>query len=425
MPAKLSREEIVTLDVLKSKRVSNSKIARTLGVTEGAVRYQVRRTAEGRADGRRDKAFKASSVGPVIDHWFRGEDGSTKTSHAVNVRELYDHLVEEHGYRGSYRGVLRYVKATYPSPKIRPYRRIETPAGAQMQVDWWEENGIDIGDGPQKLYALVVTLSHSRKDAVVWKRRMDQLAWHDGHNQALRRLGGVAAVARIDNLKTGVKLGAGPWGVTNPAYARYARATGFHVDACLPKSPEDKGKVERRILALQKRLGLCGRRFESLEELQAWTDARVETLASRRICPATGKTVQESWQDEQQHLKPLGMLPEPFDIAVTRKVHRDATVNFENRTYTVPFRLVKRRVEIRGCSEWVQVLWNGQVVAQHRRHTRERFVFDPAHYEGPGDDRVDPPVPLGKMGRRLLEIVSQPVQERPVDLYAALAEVAR
>ena len=52
-------------------------------------------------------------------------------------------------------------------------------------------------------------------------------------------------------------------------------------------------------------------------------------------------------------------------------------------------------------------------------------MLDPAHYDGPGDDRVAPPAPLGRMGRRLQEIVMQPVQARPIDLYAALAEAAR
>jgi hypothetical protein len=51
--------------------------------------------------------------------------------------------------------------------------------------------------------------------------------------------------------------------------------------------------------------------------------------------------------------------------------------------------------------------------------------LDPRHYDGPGDERVAPPVPLGKMGRRLQEILAQPVEQRPVNLYAALAEVAR
>jgi hypothetical protein len=80
---------------------------------------------------------------------------------------------------------------------------------------------------------------------------------------------------------------------------------------------------------------------------------------------------------------------------------------------------------VRGCAELVQVLFEGQVVAEHPRHSRVRLLLDPAHYEGPGDERVAPPVPLGKMGQRLQEIVSQPVELRPLDLYAALAEVAR
>ena len=35
------------------------------------------------------------------------------------------------------------------------------------------------------------------------------------------------------------------------------------------------------------------------------------------------------------------------------------------------------------------------------------------------------PIPLGRMGRRLQEIADMAPEQRPVDLYAALAEVAR
>src|SRR5262249_17963656 len=92
------------------------------------------------------------------------------------------------------------------------------PAWRPAQVDWGEFLA-DLGDGPQRMYALLMVLSHSRKEAVVWCRRMDQLAWHHAHNGAFRRLDGVPAVLRIDNLKTGVGSGAGPW-------ARSTRATG-------------------------------------------------------------------------------------------------------------------------------------------------------------------------------------------------------
>lgn len=421
MPRKLSKEEIVTLKTLKKRRQSNCQIARILDITEGAVRYHLRR--DGMPDGRRNKPRKADEVGAAIEHWIK-EQQERGASRPVNVMLLFEWLAAEYEYRGSYRSVLRLVRAKYPRPKLRPLRRVETPPGAQAQVDWGEFTDIDLGGSPQKLFAFVMVLSHSRKEAVIWSQRMDQLAWHHVHNEALRRLAGVPAVLRIDNLKTGIIRGAGPWGQVNQAYRAYARSVGFHVDACLPRSPEDKGKVENKVRFLR-RFDLGGRRFDSLADLQSWTDRRLARSDGDRICPATGLSVEASWRSEQRHLRPLGILPEVFDLAVTRSVYKDCTVSFEGRTYSVPFTLCGLLVEVRGCAQVVQILYDGRVVAEHPRHSRERLQINSAHYEGPGNDRVDPPVPLGRMGRRLVEIVTQPVEERPLDLYAALMEVAR
>lgn len=420
---RLRREEVVTIQVLKDTGQANRAIARTLGVSEGAVRHHLRR--RGGADGRQHKPLKAAAVASAIQHWAQATGSDSPLSRPLNVRALYDWLVLEQDYDGSYKSVLRYVRAQFPKPKLRPFRRVETPPGAQAQVDWWECRGLDLGDGPQTLYALVLVLSHSRQEAVIWCRRMDQLSWQHAHNEALRRLGGVPAVLRIDNLKTGVASGAGPWGELNDAYRAYARAVGFHIDPCLPRSPEDKGKVESRIGKLQKRLAPRGRVFAGLADLQRWTDAEVERGAQQRTCPATGRSVQASWQAEQARLRPLPILPDVFDVAVTRTVQKDCTVHFESRVYSVPFVLCGLPVEVRGGAGVVQVLHDGQVVAEHRRGTPERILINPSHYEGSGDSRVSPPVPLGRLGRRLQEIVLQPVEQRPLDLYAALAEVAR
>jgi transposase len=427
MPVKLSPEEHVALKTLKQKGQSNLEIARILGVTEGAVRYRLRREASQADDRRQNKPHKADPWADVIDYFIRDGQpplGEGDPSPSINVRALHDYLVGEYQYQGSYRSVLRFVRARYPAPRLRPFRRVETPPGAQAQVDWGEVSGIDLGHGPELLYAFVMVLSYSRKEVLIWSRRMDQLAWHHAHNEAFRRLGGIPAVLRIDNLKTGIAHGAGPWGQINPAYRRYARCVGFHIDACLPRCPEDKGKVENKVGVLQRRLRLRGP-FAGLEALQDDSDTQLDRWDQRRICPATGRSVQASWQEELSRLRPLPLLPEVFDVAVTRTVHRDCTVNFENRSYSVPFRLCGLSVEVRGCAAVVQVVHEGHVVAEHPRASRARIVIDPSHYEGPGDDRVAPPVPLGRMGRRLQEIVMQPVEQRPLDLYAALAEVAR
>ena len=425
MARKLSQEEIVTLRTLNEKGQSNVEIGRTLGVSEGAVRYHLRRAVTGVADGRRNKPRKAEGVAVAIDHWTRSHGSGGESGRPVNVKALFEWLVAEHRYDGSYKSVLRYVRTEYPKPRRRPYRRVETPPGAQAQVDWGEVSGVDLGDGPQKVYAFVMVLSHSRKEVVVWCRRMDQLAWQTAHNEAFRRLGGVPAVLRIDNLKTGIIRGAGPWGEINETYRTYARSVGFHVDACLPRSPEDKGKVENKVGQVKGRLDLSGKSFDGLGDLQTYSDERLAGWARRRICPATGESVEAAWLAERRLLQPLPLLPEVFDVVVTRPVHDDCTVNFENRGYSVPFRLCGLSVEVRGCAEVVQMVHEGHVVAEHPRGSRQRLLINPAHYEGEGDDRVIPPVPLGKMGRRLQQIVMQPVEQRPLDLYAELAEVAR
>ena len=219
--------------------------------------------------------------------------------------------------------------------------------------------------------------------------------------------------------------GAGAWGEVHPAYRRYAEIARFHVDACAPRSPEAKGKVERRIRDHRLSGDPRSRVWAEVCELQAWTDEGMVRSAHRRRCAATGTSVFEAWQREQEHLGALPSLPEPFDIALTRRVTGDCLVSFEGRRYSVPFRFVGRTVEVRGVSGRVQVVAEARIVAEHERHTERLLVIDPAHFEGEASADVLPPLPLGRMGRKLQEIAALAPERRPIDLYAALAEVAR
>lgn len=61
----------------------------------------------------------------------------------------------------------------------------------------------------------------------------------------------------------------GAWGVINETYRRYAGQLHFHIDACQPRHPEGKGKVERGIRDQREALDPYGQVFDSLEDLQA------------------------------------------------------------------------------------------------------------------------------------------------------------
>lgn len=404
MAKRLSEEEVVTIRTLAAKGQNHCEIARTLGITEGAVRYRLRKAAEEREDGRA-KSRHAEQYAAVIDWWDEEHDGDRP----VNVKELYEFLVTHYGYDGSYRSVLRYVRDRYPKPRVRTYRRVETPPGAQSQTDWGVFPNVDVGDGPETLNAFVMVLSWSRMVAVVWARRQDQVSWLHCHNEAFRRLCGIPAVNRIDNVKTAMAQGAGAWGVIHPVYRSYSNVVGFHVDACQPGEAAAKGKVEAKVRLVRLRVEPTWSSHESLEELQYFSDERITSWSRKATCPATGLSVHDSWERELEKLAPLPLMPEPFDVVVSRRVARDCTVKFEGRTYGVPFAYVGRQVEVRGCAGKVQVVAGNELLIEYPRGTDERILIDTSCYEGPSTDRVKAPPPLGKMGQRLQEILDTPV----------------
>lgn len=412
----------MTIQVLTERDVPARAIARQLGVTESTVRYHVERSQSGAVDGRKDKPFAAAEFESAIDAWLAQH---ARGDRPINVRDLHEHLVAEQRYPHSYKSVLRYVRDRFGAPKIRTYRRVETPPGAQAQSDWGVFTDLDIGDGPQRVSAFVMSLSFSRRPAIVWSLREDQVSWLACHNRSFERLCGIPAANRIDNPKTAMIEGAGAWGTVHPTYAAYARSVGFHVDACAPRQPQQKGKGEAKVRLCRSLIESLGKRFDSLDELQARTDEKIERWSERALCPTTGQCVRESWQAEIPYLRPLPILPEPFDVSVIRPVHRDCLVHFEQRQYAVPFAHVGREVEVRGCARSVQVIVDHKVVCEYPRGTQQRLLIDPKCYEGESTERVLAPPPLGRMGKKLAEICAMPVEQRPLDLYAALAEVAR
>lgn len=426
--AKLNTEEIVTLQVLKDKGESNRAIARRLGIGESVVRYHLHRKAVGAEDGRKQQASLIEKLGliNVVDRWWTSQIETLPEGRSPNIHRLWCLLTEEYEYTGSYKSVQKYVRRLFPAAKLRAFRRIETPPGAQTQSDWMEVS-VDVGYGVQKLYGFIMTLSHSRMLAVVWSTCMNQLAWQRVHNEAFKRLGGVAAVNRIDNLKTGVAHGAGPWGQINENYRAYARTTGFHVDPHEVRQPQQKGKTERNVRTVRGLLQLSAS-YDSLQAFQSHTDEQLRKSAMRRSCGVTGKSVHETWLEEMKLLRPLPLtLPEPFDLIRTCQVHKDATIRFEGRTYSVPFAYAYGSVEVRGCSGFIQIVDrdDGRILKQYPRNTEQTLLVDADCYDGESTDRVSAPRRLGRMAAKLQVISEQPVQQRSIEIYEQLAEVAR
>ncbi|MEN9818451.1 MAG: hypothetical protein RLZ32_2331 [Gemmatimonadota bacterium] len=426
----LRQEQIVMMDeVIRAGGLSGRGAARALGVTEGALRYRRQRLAAGATDGRADQPTALDGLEAAVAGVLAQLAPTAPAGRPVCGRLVYEALVAEHGYQGSYPALNRYLRRLRGVPPRRAVRRIETPPGVQAQHDWFEER-VDLGGAVVRVFGLLGTLSHSRGSVLWLGLRMTQVAWQTGHAALFQGYGGVPRVVRIDNLKTAVGAGAGPTAVLTPAFGAFARSCGFVVEACRVRTPQEKGKVERRVGVLHQALAPLFRRgWSALAPLQTAAAGRLAELETRLRCPATGTTIAEARRAEQAVLLPLPVLGEPFDVIVARRVSREALVSFEGRQYSVPFAWVGRDVEIVGTAHQVVVRGDGHELARHPRHTRQTLVLEPAHYEGPSTASVLAPTPLGRRARALAaasaaQLPAPHTVGRPLDAYVALVAQA-
>jgi len=140
----------MTIKTLAAKGVPNRAIARQLSLSEGTVRYHLRRQARSAIDGRARQVRRAGAFHAAIDHWF-----GQRADGIVNLAALHSWLQSEYGYAGSLRSVQRCLSETYPPPPGRARRRVATPPGAQAQVDWAQFPGLIVAGELRTLHAFV------------------------------------------------------------------------------------------------------------------------------------------------------------------------------------------------------------------------------------------------------------------------------
>ncbi len=300
----------------------------------------------------------------------------------LTCQRIHQDLSSEHAYAGSYDSVKRYAKKLQlrcPEACVR----IETAPGEEAQVDFGKSHvpTLDPATGTYKIpWLFKITLSFSRHsyEEAVWKQDIETFI--RCHERAFEFFGGVPKIVRLDNLKAGVTRACLYDPEINKVYAAYARHAGFTPLACKPGKPEHKGKVERGIGYTKS--AVKGKRFEGLEQFNAYLRNWNETVARLRI---HGTTKQQVWKRfvelEKNVLQPLPEKAyELFEVAI-RKVHPDGYIELKKSFYSVPHQYMGREVEVHVTGQILKVYCDHGLIAVHRRsdkvgcfHTHDEHV---------------------------------------------------
>jgi transposase len=256
-----------------------------------------------------------------------------------------------------------------------PVRRIEHKGGEQMQVDYAGLK-IPITD-PQtgqikEVSVFVAVLPASNYSYVEVQAKANQCNWNNGHVRAFEFFGGVVKIVVPDNLKTGItKPNYYEPGVNN-AYQELAEHYKFAVLPARVSKPRDKGKVENGVLNVERRIiaPLRHRTFFSVHEAEKAVKEQLDNL-NNRIMKAVGRSRRQEFEEiDQPNLQPLPEHKYEYVETKTAKVNIDYHIEFEKHFYSVPYRLIHQRVEVRASERMLEVYFKGKPVASHPRNFR-------------------------------------------------------
>ena len=350
----------------------------------------------------------------------------------VEIMTIFDRLRSEHGYRGSYSSVRRFVHQLRPRAP-RTTVRVHVQPGEEAQVDFGSA-GLFVDPASGRLrHALVfvMTLSFSRHQYAELVFDQQTPTWLALHRRAFEEFGGVPARIVLDNLKAAVLRAALHDPVLGEAYRRFAHHYGFLVSPTRPGTPEHKGKVESGVHFV-KRSFLAGQQFADLREANRQLRVWIRERAGTREHGTTHQPPLVLFEThERQRLLPLPT--EPFDLTETRlvKVHPDCHVVLAGSYYSVPYRYVGQQLEAYVFERVVQLFAGTTLVATHPRAGGKGAWQTRLEHYPPAKAAFLEQTPArcrdlaGHIGPATATVVEQLLADRPLDRLRSVQALLR
>ncbi len=294
-----------------------------------------------------------------IEYRERHPDGYGYTQFVEHYRRWARHLdvVMRHDHRAGEKLFVDYPGATIP---------IVDPETGEIR-------------GAQLFVAALGASSYTYAEATASQALPD---WCGAHVGAFEFYEGVPAILVPDNLKAGVTRADRYEPELNRTYAELAAHYGCAIIPARPFKPRDKAKAETSVLLATRWIvaALRNRTFFSLAEANVAIRERLEWLNNRpfKKLPGSRRTMYEEL--DRPALRPLPARRFEYAVWTRAKVNIDYHVEVDRHWYSVPYRLVGERAEVRLGATTVEVFVGGRRVASHlRSQARGRHTTDPGH----------------------------------------------
>jgi hypothetical protein len=263
--------------------------------------------------------------------------------------------------------VRRYVRKIRPAAG-RVYQEVVYEPGQAMQVDWGHCGQLRVGTTSRQVSVFVAVLCYSRLCYIEFTLSQRKAEFYRAIVHALEFFQGSPRRIIFDNLKAAVLNGSGRNACLHPEFLALCGHFYLEPIACARRDPESKGIVEAGVRYV-KRNALEGR----ADQLTCWEDYQQlairwrDEVANVRMHQATRQRPLDRFQQERPCLRTLPASPFDTDEIVPAIVSSHARITFDGNRYSVPAEVTRQPVTIRANAEQVRVIYEGRLVACHRR----------------------------------------------------------
>lgn len=198
----------------------------------------------------------------------------------------------------------------------------------------------------------------------------DLRSWLAAHVQAFRFFGGAPKFLVPDNLKSAVIDARRYDPLLNKSYSRLAEHYSCGVTPARPYRPRDKAKVEKGVQVVEQRILACLRNvtFFSIDDLNREIQPLLDQLNDEPFQKMSGCRRSRFDEIDKPALRPLPAKPFEFEQwSLSVRVPKDYHIEVDGHYYSVPYRFVGERVDVRITDSTVEVLHNNIRIASHMR----------------------------------------------------------
>lgn len=361
-----------TIKTLYDKGYKKSQIAKMLQIDRGTVREILKRIENGHE-------IKRKPIASILDPYKQILD--IKIDQELSAKRIYQDLLSEYGYTGSYDTIKKYVRE-YKKNNAKVYMVNNTLPAEEAQVDFGYVGKITDPTGKMKkawVFSMVLCYSRLMYCEIVFNQEVKTFI--RCHEHAFKYFNGVPKTVKIDNLKAAILEANFYEPIYQKQYQEFAKYYNFLSIPCRVRTPTDKAKVESGVKYVKNNF-FKGRNFKTFEEWKTKLSLWLEDICNSRIHGTTKKIPREVFETEEKaKLNSLPFKEYDFSIWITRKVNSNCHISFDCNYYSVPYNFINKEVTVQVSDNVIRIYGNNELLGTHLKlNSQGEFSTNPSHY---------------------------------------------